>query len=86
MAKGFDKALTEDERLFFYIPLMHSENIDDQRLCVQLFEGNKNVQDYARRHLVIIEKFGRFPHRNAILARESTLDEIEFLKTANSSF
>lgn len=91
--KAYDLEASQG-RKFFYLPLMHSENIEDQRRCVELFtklakEEGKNIEEftyYARRHLEIIELFGRFPHRNEILGRKSTKKELEFLKTPNSSF
>jgi uncharacterized protein (DUF924 family) len=80
---GFDRQVTDRERAFFYMPLMHSESLDDQEKCVRLFAplGNKESMKYAVEHRDIIERFGRFPHRNLILERESTPAEIEFMKT-----
>ncbi len=95
---GVDTHLTYDEKGFIYMPFMHAENVALQRLCVRLFERQAacarpadkevadNSVDYARRHLEIVERFGRFPHRNEILGRASTPEEIEFLKQPNSSF
>ena len=71
------------------MPLMHSEDEADQRESVRLTEArteNELLQDFARQHLRIIERFGRFPHRNAILDRESTAEEADFLKEEGSSF
>lgn len=81
--KGFDQQLTAKERAFFYLPLMHSEDLNDQKKSVALYEvlGNANSLDYAHQHLDIISQFGRFPHRNAALKRENTSQETEFLKT-----
>lgn len=88
-------------RMFLYMPLMHSERVDDQRRMLELFDqlrqdaktrSPQNVQffemsyNYARRHLEIVERFGRFPHRNAILGRKTTEAEEAFLKEPNSSF
>ena len=91
--KDFDKQIDSKRRAFFYIPFMHSENIEDQKKAIELFEelsneheGAKNNVKYAIAHKKIIEKFNRFPHRNQILGRESTREEIEFLKTKESSF
>jgi len=97
--QGHDQALRPIQRVFFYLPLEHSENLDHQRWCVDLmkalareaddpadrktFEG---YVDFAEAHLRIIERFARFPHRNAILGRDSTPEEIEFLKQPGSSF
>lgn len=91
--KGFDKQIDSKRRAFFYIPFMHSENLKDQEKAIELFEelskeheGAKNNVKYAIAHKKIIEKFNRFPHRNQILNRGSTNEEIEFLKTKESSF
>jgi uncharacterized protein (DUF924 family) len=95
---GHDQALFPIERVFFYLPLEHAEIVKIQELSVAKFNqlaseapitlkaNFESSADYAVRHYVIIEKFGRFPHRNAILERDSTLEEIEFLKGPNSSF
>jgi uncharacterized protein (DUF924 family) len=79
---GFDREVSNRERAFFYMPLMHSESLADQERCVLLFDrlGNAESLKYAIEHRDIIERFGRFPHRNAILERGSTPDEIEFMK------
>jgi uncharacterized protein (DUF924 family) len=71
---GFDAELAFDERVFFYLPLEHSESMDDHHL------------DYAKAHLAIVQRFGRYPHRNQTLGRASTPEEAEFLKEPNSSF
>ncbi len=88
---GTDKKLEIIERCFYYLPLEHSENLEDQDRCVKLFEELlirvdkskisliKNSLDYAVLHRKIIEEFGRFPHRNIILNRESTQQELDFL-------
>lgn len=90
LAEGFDRALaTTDERMFLYLPLEHSEDLKDQQDCVRLvaqMEGAAEFLSYAERHRDIIARFGRFPHRNAILGRESTEEELEFLKQPNSAF
>lgn len=90
LAKGCDQSYpTDDHRLFCYLPFEHSEEIEDQRLSVRLFSeriDDPGYTDYARRHLDIIERFGRFPHRNAILGRASTPEEVEFLRAPESSF
>lgn len=83
--KGFDQILEPVKRGFLYLPFQHSKSLSDQIKSVELFgamaEDNPAGDMYARRHYVPIEKFGRFPHRNKILGRESTAEEIEFLKT-----
>jgi uncharacterized protein (DUF924 family) len=90
---GRDLALAPLQRVFAYLPLEHSESLDDQRECVARFEalGRENAAladyvTYARKHLEIVERFGRFPHRNAALGRRSTPDEVEFLEQPGSSF
>ncbi|MDA0308930.1 MAG: DUF924 domain-containing protein [Proteobacteria bacterium] len=86
--KNYDKKLTDEQRKFLYIPFMHSEDIRDQRTCVALFNRLKDQQsvDYALRHKEIILRFSRFPHRNEILGRKSTDEELKFLTQPNSSF
>ena len=88
VAVGADQALTAAERVFLYMPYMHSESnvIHDEAL--RLFEANgiENNLSFERRHKAIIDQFGRYPHRNAILGRESTEQEIAFLKLPGSSF
>lgn len=95
---GHDRQLDPVQRVFFYLPLEHSESLDDQQRAVLLFDalvGEVDVDqrarfesfaDYARRHHAVIERFGRFPHRNAALHRESTPAELEFLQQPGSSF
>jgi len=87
VARGSDRLLPQHERTFLYLPFEHAEDLAAQRQSLALFQANDpdNV-DYARRHYEIIARFGRFPHRNAILGRESTAEEIEFLKRPGSSF
>lgn len=92
LAQKFDEALPPVWRWFLYLPFEHSESLEDQRLSMRLFESlrghgdSASAIDYARRHLEIIERFGRFPHRNAALERTSTEEELQFLKQPNSSF
>ena len=85
---GLDTAMREQERLFLYLPFQHSEDREDQALSLHLFErlGNEEWTRYAMAHKVIIDRFGRFPHRNAALNRTSTADEIAHLKEPMSSF
>lgn len=82
-ARGFDQRVGPDRRTFFYLPLMHSETIEDQRECVRLYEqhGDENSLDFARQHHDIIARFGRFPHRNHALGRTSNEEERIFLET-----
>lgn len=101
LERGVLAAMRPIERVFCYLPFEHSESLTDQELAVSLFEtlaqealasGKEAEQrfagfaDYARRHLEIVRRFGRFPHRNTILGRASTPEEIEFLKQPGSSF
>jgi uncharacterized protein (DUF924 family) len=86
--QGLDTRLTNEERAFLYMPFEHSEEREDQALSCELFGrlGNNYWTGYALAHKVIIDRFGRFPHRNAVLGRESTPEEVEFLKDPKSSF
>lgn len=85
--KGFDRTLTLVQRQFLYMPYQHTEDLEEQRRSVELFATlDEETSDYAVRHLEIIERFGRFPHRNAVLGRQSTDEETAFLKEPNSSF
>lgn len=98
IARGFDMAQPFDRRRFFYLPFEHSESLADQHRAVALFRAllesapeawreEAEVQlDYAQQHLVIIERFGRFPHRNQALGRQTTEAEASFLAGPNSSF
>jgi uncharacterized protein (DUF924 family) len=83
--RGWNEAMTPDERMFAYLPFEHSEVLQDQERSLKLFEGNPNFE-WARRHWEIIRRFGRFPHRNASLGRASTPEEIEFLQQPGSGF
>lgn len=90
--RGYDRALMPVERIFVYTPFEHSERLADQREAVRLFESLPEDGEKAetvrivRRHLEIIERFGRFPHRNKALGRTSTPAEEAFLKEPESSF
>lgn len=93
IAKAFDQALTPEQRIFLYLPLEHSENLTVQEQSVHLFQQLSteypqlaDTYDYALRHQAIIERFGRFPHRNAVLGRETLPNEAEFLNQPGSSF
>lgn len=98
MERGLDRALATDERVFLYMPLMHAEDLELQERCVAVFSAlaeqlsgpaQKRVENnvnFARRHRDIVARFGRFPHRNAILGRPSTAEEERFLKQPGSSF
>ena len=85
---GADRDLSIDERVFCYMPFMHSESKSIHRVAVELFTSLKverNLQ-YELKHKEIIDRFGRYPHRNEILGRVSTPEEIEFLKHPGSGF
>lgn len=83
--KELDAGLSESERAFLYMPFMHSEILADQERGVSLFKslGDPVSLKFAEEHRDAIARFGRFPHRNKVLGRESTPDELEFLETAN---
>jgi len=95
---GQDKKLRPVERVFLYLPFEHSETVDDQELSLRLYTAlveyvpetdrptYQKFLEFARKHKEIIDRFGRFPHRNAILGRQSTAAEAEFLKGPGSSF
>lgn len=85
---GLDQQLSVEQRAFLYMPFMHSESKHVHQHALALFEalGNPINLDFERRHQAIIERFGRYPHRNAILARESSAEELAFLQQPNSSF
>lgn len=85
---GLDTRMIKVQRAFVYMPFMHSENLADQEYSVSLFEalGDANNLDFAVRHRDIVQRFGRFPHRNAIFGRETTEEEVAFLTQPNSSF
>jgi len=101
LEEGVDQELSFPERVFLYMPLMHSENLHDQELCIEYFKrlvGDSRSQNsintayyeynlkYAIDHQDIIKQFGRFPHRNSLLGRESTKEESAFLKQEGASF
>ena len=86
LARGFDRLVPEAWRRFFYMPFHHSENLADQRRSAALFDGlpgqrdrRGSVRRYGRPYVEVIARFGRFPHRNAILGRASTPEESAFL-------
>lgn len=85
---GADRELEAARRAFLYMPYMHSESPAIHAVAVSLFAapGMEGNLDFELRHKAIIDRFGRYPHRNAALGRTSTAEEIEFLKTPGSSF
>ncbi|MGD9618061.1 MAG: DUF924 family protein [Alphaproteobacteria bacterium] len=92
LASGFDREVPPAWRLFFYLPFEHSENLADQRRALDLIlaippvPGRPGDGRMTRLHLEIIERFGRFPHRNAILGRVSTPEELAFLAECEHRF
>jgi uncharacterized protein (DUF924 family) len=92
VAHGYDRQLLPVQRWFIYLPFEHSENLEDQRQGIKLFQQlsddphSAGAIEHALRHKQIIEKFGRFPHRNQILGRKSTASEEEFLQQHPSGF
>ncbi|MEI3852081.1 MULTISPECIES: DUF924 family protein [Ensifer] len=85
---GADMAIKPEARAFVYLPFEHSENLTDQTMSVKLFTelGDADYLDYAIRHREVIEQFGRFPHRNALLARVSTDAELAYLAQPGAGF
>jgi len=98
--KEFDTKLHPAQRIFFYMPLMHSEDIGMQEKSIECYLNLKKLfttpphlanivsgsYDFAQSHYAIVKKFGRYPHRNRILGRESTTEEVKFLSEPGSSF
>jgi uncharacterized protein (DUF924 family) len=85
IARGFDRQLEDSHRAFLYLPFMHSESLADQDCSVRLFsEAGLDNTRYALHHRDIIRRFGRFPHRNKILKRENTPEEIAYLNSKGS--
>ena len=83
-----DAALSATERSFLYLPFMHSESLKIHAVAMELYRKNglQSNLDFEIRHKQIVERFGRYPHRNAIFGRQSTDEEIEFLKQPGSGF
>jgi uncharacterized protein (DUF924 family) len=92
LARGDDLGLRPVQRQFLYLPFEHSEDLRDQERALELFaslesfEETRGLLEWARRHHAVIARFGRFPHRNAAMARPSTAEEIAFLKQPGSGF
>ena len=93
VARGDDVALPPLRRVFAYLPFEHAENEAMQHESLRLFAALTaadaslaSFEDYARRHAEVIERFGRFPHRNAVLGRESSVEELAFLEQPGSRF
>ena len=88
IARGLDQELARERRIFLYLPFEHSEEVADQLRCIELTEalGDEEYARYARLHHDVVARFGRFPHRNAILGRTSTPEEEAFLQQPGSRF
>lgn len=90
ISKGLDQVVSPRKRRFVYLPFEHSENLSDQRKSLELFQTLKADDplsyEYAQRHLDVIEKYGRFPHRNVILGRDNTPEEDHYLAQIGSGF
>ena len=98
LERGFDTALAPLEATFLYLPLEHAEDLESQERCVSLFRGLldrapvelrpqfESFLSYATRHQEVIERFGRFPHRNAVLGRSSTSEELSYLEAGGDTF
>jgi len=92
IARGDEGKFLPVERMFLYLPLEHSEDIDDQRYAIdrmrslEAFPETKGLAQWAEKHEAVVRRFGRFPHRNAILGRASTPEEMEFLREPGSRF
>lgn len=90
--QGFDRELLPVQRWFFYLPFEHSEDLADQEAGLRLWDGLRDdlasagAIEFARRHWEVIARFGRFPHRNAILGRSSSPEELAFLEQPGSHF
>lgn len=88
VALGADQKLPEVQRQFFYLPYMHSESLDVHKEACRLYAalGDEGALDYEYKHVAILERFGRYPHRNQAMGRDSTPEELEFLKLPGSGF
>ena len=88
IARGLDRDIAPARRIFLYLPFEHSEELSDQLRCIELTQalGDEEYARYARLHHDVVARFGRFPHRNAILGRASTPEEKAFLNEPGSSF
>lgn len=88
ISKGWDKAMPAERAAFLYMPLMHAENAEAQRLCLEKFTALGRAENlrFAMEHAVVIEQFGRFPSRNAALGRKSTAEELEYLKRPDAGW
>ena len=87
IAGGFDQAFEAKRRAFFYLPFMHAEDPEAQVRCVELYEamGDENHVRHAREHKAVIDRFGRFPKRNAAMGRASTDEERDYIAGSNGA-
>lgn len=85
---GADKGVAAEQRAFIYLPFEHSEDLADQERSVELFKALDDGEylDYAERHLAVIREFGRFPHRNSLVGRQSTDAELDYLSQPGAGF
>ncbi len=88
VAVGADSALPDRQRNFLYMPFMHSESLVIHEVAVALFQksGNEKMLSFELKHKALIDRFGRYPHRNAILGRASTAEETEYLQQPGAGF
>lgn len=88
IGKGWDRDMPQDRAAFLYMPLMHAENVEAQRMSLEKFTalGRPENLRFAMEHAVVIEQFGRYPSRNAALGRESTAEELEYLKRPDAGW
>lgn len=88
ISMAYDRDFSQTERNFLYLPFEHSENMVDQEKSIHYFteNGDENTLDYAIKHKKVIDRFGRYPHRNDVLGRASTDEELAFLKEPGSTF
>ncbi len=88
LANGWDADLSQDEKQFLYMPLMHAEVLADVERCAALMRtaGHEDGEDFARRHAAVIARFGRYPARNAALGRETTVEEAAYLNANPMGF
>lgn len=82
---GRDQRLSDRQKAFLYLPYMHSETLQDQDFAVEMYQkaGLEENLRFAHHHRDVVKRFGRFPHRNKVLGRQSSEDEIEYLKNSN---
>ncbi|MDK2766676.1 MAG: DUF924 domain-containing protein [Sphingomonas sp.] len=88
IGKGWDRDLVPERATFLYMPLMHAESVEAHRMCLEKFTALGRAENlrFAMEHAVVIEQFGRFPSRNAALGRESTAEELEYLKRPDAGW